>query len=85
MAGDIYYNSGYYTAATNVEPSKQPSYKLVNARLTYGYDPYNLNITAYVRNITDQKYALSILDTDFGAITALAAPRTFGVQVSAGF
>jgi len=81
VAGDYYYNSGYFTSASNTSASEQRKYDLTNARLTYSFLPWKLSLTGYVRNVFDEQYSISKLNTDFGTITGLAAPRTIGLML----
>lgn len=79
---DGYYNSGFYYTPQNTEAASQDRYLLLNARIGYEYEPWNLKITAFVDNLEDVTYSVSSLTTDFGTATTLAPPRLYGLRLS---
>lgn len=85
MAGDVYYNSGAYFAAQNAESSKQASYHLYNARISYHYEPWDLRLTLFGKNLNDAKYYTIIQEVDLGTNKLLAPPSTYGVRLQWGF
>ncbi len=85
IGGDYYYNDGFNYSPQNAESTKQNSYSLVNARLSYLYDPWKTRITAFGRNIFDERYAATSLVIDFGTFQTLAPPRTYGLALSYDF
>lgn len=82
---DYYYNSGYNTTPQNSPFFEQEGYGLWNARLSYFYDPYGLQLTAYVNNALDEEYFGTILQQDFGRTVVLAPPRLMGMRVKWNF
>jgi len=83
---DTAYDSGFYFSAQNSEFTKRGSVQHYNARISYIYLPNDFEITAYVKNITDELYAESAFESDFGAVLiADENPRVFGLRASISF
>lgn len=82
---DYYYNSGYNTTPQNSPFFEQEAYGLWNARMSYFYDPYGLQLTAFVNNALDEEYFGTILQQDFGRTVVLAPPRLMGLRVKWNF
>ena len=85
LSGDVYYNDGFYYAASNTTASEQKSYSLLGARASYLFDAWGLRISLFGKNLTDKKYAAGNLPTDFGNQYTLAPPRTYGVRLNWDF
>ena len=82
---DYYYNSGYNTTPQNSPHFEQDPYELWDARATYFYDPWGVQLTAYVNNAKNKDYFQSILQQDFGRTVTLAPPRLYGVRIKWDF
>jgi iron complex outermembrane receptor protein len=80
---DYSYNSGYYFDTQNT--SKQPAYSVLNARASYLYEPMNLRLTVFGKNLTDELYFINRFETDFATNSLYAASRLYGVTLSYGF
>lgn len=79
IAVDGYYNSGFnYTPQNTV---KEPEYTLMNGRISYLYVPWNLRMTAFGKNLTDERYHFSKFQTDFGVNQTLAPPLQYGLRL----
>lgn len=79
MGVDWYYNSGFsYTPQNTV---KEAAYSLLNGRVSYHYIPWNLRLTAFGKNLTDERYHHSKFQTDFGVNQTLAAPVQYGLRL----
>ena len=78
---DYYYSDSYFTGAQNSEFFVQPQYELFNARVSYFYYPWGLQITAFGENVKNQEYFVSRQAQDFGRADTLAAPGAFGLRV----
>jgi iron complex outermembrane recepter protein len=79
IAVDGYYNDGFnYTPQNTV---KEPAYTLVNGRISYLFLPWNLRITAFGKNLTDERYHFSKFQTDFGVNQTLAPPLQYGLRL----
>ncbi len=81
IGGDVYYNSGFYYLPQNTEASYQDEYHVVSARVSYLYEPWNLRVTAFGKNLEDKKYTDGIFQTDFGVLSHLAKPVSYGLKV----
>src|SRR3546814_4916924 len=51
---DYSYNDGYYFDTQNT--SKQPSYSLLNGRISYLFEPLNVRLSVFGHNLTDEVY-----------------------------
>jgi iron complex outermembrane recepter protein len=80
--GNVYYNDGFFFEAGN--RVKQPSYTLLNFEL--GWEPKdNLKVSAWVRNVLDEQYAIAnVVSTNVDSI-ALAPPRSYGGAIRVKF
>lgn len=81
LAGDIYYNSGFFLEGTNVPRSEQRDYIDVGARISYMHERSGLRLTLFGRNLTDELYVTGGLPNDFGNALFFAPPRSFGLRV----
>lgn len=82
VAADAYYNSGFYYTAQNRASSEEEGYTVVSARISYLYEDWNLRLTGYGKNITDELYTYNMLELDFGTARLLAPPVTYGIKVN---
>ena len=82
VSGDMYYNSGFFFSQQNSAATEQESYTLFNARISYLYEDLGLRISAFGKNLSEEKYAETSLTVDFGTFERLAPPRTYGVRLS---
>ncbi|WP_352888755.1 TonB-dependent receptor [Sinimarinibacterium thermocellulolyticum] len=78
---DAYYTEDFYYEASNREASKQESYWLLGARLSYLFERWDLRVTGGVRNLTDEFYTAGFFATDFGVQPTLAPPRSYFAQL----
>ncbi|WP_157623117.1 TonB-dependent receptor [Solimonas soli] len=85
IAGDWYYNSGYYYLAQNTPDTFEDAYDIINARISYLYRRYGARITLFGDNLGDERYNLAQFHTDFGRQDSLAPPRTWGVRLNLDF
>lgn len=82
LSGDMYYNSGFFYAASNSARSEQPSYMTFGARASFLYEKWNLRATVWAKNLTDKQFTTGSLPTDFGNLVTLAPPRTVGLRIN---
>ena len=82
IAGDYYYNSGFYYLAQNTDFDHEQAYGLLGAHVSYLYEPWQLRTTVFGKNLTDERYNYSKFTNDFGALNAVAPPVTYGVRLS---
>ncbi|MDB5970171.1 MAG: hypothetical protein JWQ90_2621 [Hydrocarboniphaga sp.] len=80
IAADYYYNSGYFYDTQNTV--NQKAYGLTNARVSYLYEPWNLRIQVFVRNLTDTQYYYNRFPNDFSTNSYYAPPRSYGLSLS---
>jgi len=80
VAIDTYFNSGYYFTSQNTHLMEQESYQTFGARISYFYNPWGLQLTAYGENITEERYFASAVHLDFGPGKSLAPPAHYGVR-----
>jgi iron complex outermembrane receptor protein len=85
LAVDTYYNSGFYFTPQNSSVAEQSAYQLFNARISYFFDPWGLQLTAYGENLTKEEYLSSVFQFDSGTSYQLAAPQTYGLRVKWSF
>ena len=78
-AVDGYFNSGFFYDAYN--QVEEDAYTLLNARLSYLHDPWNLRLTLFAKNLLDRRYHITRLQTDFGISDTLAPPREYGLRL----
>ena len=77
---DTYYNSGFFFLPQNSDLYARESYNLLNARVSYFYDPWGLQLTAFGENITDTVYNEVVFVDDFGRNQVLNSPPVFGLR-----
>ncbi len=78
---DYYYNSGFNTTPQNSPLYEQPAYGLLGGRVAYFYEPWGIQLTAFVDNALDKDYAQAIVQHDFGRTVTLAPPRLYGLRI----
>ena len=77
---DTYYNSGYFFSAQNTSLLEQEQYQTYDARISYFYNPWGLQLTLFGENLTDERYFASAVHLDFGPGRSLAPPKQLGVR-----
>lgn len=85
LAADVYYNDGMYFTPANTDKAVQDAYYLLNARVSYLYEPWKTRMTVFGNNITSEKYYTQITQLDFGTTKRLAAPDVYGVKLQWDF
>lgn len=81
LGGDYYYNEGFFFTAQNSASSKEPAYAIINARVSWLYEPWNTRVTVFGNNLGDERYNLQQFHTDFGRADTLAPPRVVGMRL----
>lgn len=82
---DYYYNSGFNTTPQNSPFYEQEAYGLLGGRISYFYEPYGVQLTAFIDNALDEDYAQAIVQHDFGRTVTLAPPRLYGLRLKVEF
>ncbi len=85
IGASVYYNDGFYYLAANTPVSRQDSYYVVDAQISYLYRAWNTRWTLFGKNLNDEQYTYSQFHTDAGRQDYLAPPRTYGVRFNWDF
>lgn len=85
FAVDTNYSDSFYFDPANQKEFENPSFQIWDARTTYFYDRLGLELTAFVRNLTKEKYYASLFLLDPGMNVTLNAPRTYGLRLKYTF
>ncbi|HKQ80720.1 MAG TPA: TonB-dependent receptor [Steroidobacteraceae bacterium] len=83
LGANAYYNDGFYWDAQN--RSKQDSYSLFNASLSWAPLGDRFEVTLWGNNLGDEQYLISGVPSGFGDLQIPAAPRTYGVTLNVPF
>lgn len=81
LQGDVQYSSSYETSLFGYSALHQPKFATLNANVEYEFN--NFSVSAFVRNITDQRYIVSANDLASSRgeeFIAYSFPRWFGVS-----
>jgi len=62
IQGDIVYRSEHYFALTGLETVEEDGYTVSNASLTYTSDNQAWQVSAFVKNLTDEEYLVQTFD-----------------------
>ena len=82
---DTYYNSGFYFTPQNSPAAEQNAYQLWNARISWFYEPWSVQVVAHVENLTGEEHLSSVFQFDTGSVYQLAPPRTYGLRMKWDF
>jgi iron complex outermembrane receptor protein len=88
LNGDVSYSSSFYHNLRNFDSEKLDGRTLGNASVTWSAVDSGWRVSAFVRNITDERYQTIGFDSapNCGcSIEAYGLPRTYGVTVGARF
>lgn len=85
LAGDVYYTSDFYFEAGNDDESRQDAYALWGARASYWYESWDLRITAFGKNITNEEYDIGRLAFDMGPMVTPGRLGSYGVKAQWNF
>lgn len=85
IGADLFHTAQTFFLAQNSEISKQPAYEVIGARISYLYEPWNLRLTVFGKNIGNERYSNSYVVTDFGRNEARAQLSTYGVRLNWDF
>ncbi len=80
-AVNMYYTDEFFNEPSNRELTVQPAYKLWGAHVSYLYEPWQLRVSAFGANLTDQYHTRGIQPTDFGDQQTIGTPRTYGLRL----
>ena len=85
LAGDVYYNSGYFFTPQNTPVAEQAAHVLFNVRLTYDYRPAGLQLAIFGENLSDEPVLSSVFAVDTGPAYQLRPPRNYGLRAKGSF
>jgi iron complex outermembrane receptor protein len=78
-----FFSSGFFTSPDNT--INQPHYNLLNASIGWTDPSSRWTARLFGRNLTNQFYAISLVETPQGDARTTGAPRTYGVTVAYRF
>ena len=82
------YSDSFYYSLRNFDSTELDSYTITNARVSYTSEDQDWELAAFVKNITDEEYAVTGFDISLfcgcSEITA-GEPRWWGVSVRRNF
>lgn len=79
---DTFYNDGFFVYPQNEDLYAVPSYQTIDARVSYFYDPWNIQFTIFGQNVSDKDYLTSVFVVDTGRYQTLGDPRVFGARIA---
>jgi iron complex outermembrane receptor protein len=82
IGASYYYNSGFYYLAQGTPNVEEEAYGTIGASLSYLYEPWNLRVTAFGRNIAGTRYNVGRFITDFGSNDAVAERSFYGIRLN---
>lgn len=82
---DGYYSSEQYYDTSNVSTSLQEAYSTYGARISYLYEPWQMRLTAFGKNLGDELYQTGGFGSDFGFKPNYGPPRLYGMKMSLEF
>jgi iron complex outermembrane receptor protein len=85
VALDGNFNSGSFFLPQDSDLYRCNAFYLLNGHVTYTYDRWHTQVTAFAKNITSQTFNQSELVDDFGTQVAVNDPRTFGLRLKWSF
>lgn len=77
---DYNWTGDFFFDPSNAPETRVESYGTVDARLSWGPDNANWDISLWGRNLTDETYPVHIIKNLDIAFSVFAPPRTFGAQ-----
>ena len=89
--GDIYYglDDGSYEAyKEDKDLAGQPAFELVDTRITWSNTNQDLSVTAYMKNVFDERYNLGVASVGDSVATyfqAYGEPRRYGLEIRKTF
>ncbi|GAB3370628.1 hypothetical protein GCM10027567_04450 [Spongiibacter taiwanensis] len=82
VGADYYYNDGFFYSASNDSKYEQEDYALVGGFVKYTYVPWNMDVRAFGKNLTDEFYTQGVISTDFGGVFTVAQGSIYGLTLS---
>ena len=85
LAGDYAWQSKVYFDIRNTEDLSQPSYGLLNLRLTAVVPETETSVSLWTRNVTDEEFLSAGFSLGAYVTRYYGMPRTFGVTITQSF
>jgi iron complex outermembrane receptor protein len=91
LRGDYVYKGKHYFTQFNRDAVSQPGYGVLGLRAGWRSADDKWGVTAYVDNVADEDYYLTVLESGIAPAgglvpqSVMGAPRTFGVSLRVGF
>jgi len=83
FVGTLLHNSGYFPEVDNF--LKQRSFQMVNTSLSWRTADSRLSLTAWMRNLTNEAVAQTLVASSLVAPIQLMPPRTYGLSLGTSF
>jgi len=86
--GDASYTSEQYFDIFSVDRLEQDGYAVLNARVQYEPDTYQVQFALWAKNITNEEYRTSVIDLQSAVgfdYSHIGPPRTFGAEITYRF
>jgi iron complex outermembrane recepter protein len=85
LGADYYYNSGFFYLAQNRASDEEDAFDILNARISWLWEPWKLRLTAFGQNLLDTKYNYSRFIADYGTNDARAPLANYGLRLNWDF
>lgn len=85
VGADAYYNDGFFYSPNNTDIHREDSYLLVSARVSYLYRPWDVRMTMFGKNLTNENYRTGEFQTDYGILSNRAYPVQYGLRLDWNF
>ncbi|WP_374972364.1 TonB-dependent receptor [Spongiibacter marinus] len=82
LGGSVYFTEEFFNEPSNRKVSMQESYELYSVRASYHYQPYDLRVTLFGDNLTDEAYTRGTQPTEFGTLVTVGSPLTYGMRIA---
>lgn len=82
IGASYYYNSGFFYLAQATPNVEEKAYGTLGASISFLYERWNLRVTAFGRNLTDERYNVGRFITDFGSNDAVAERSFLGLRLN---
>jgi iron complex outermembrane receptor protein len=79
LAGNVYYSAKYFSEFSN--RVRTDAFVLANARITWASGDEHYRVTAFVDNLTNERYPITISTTATADVQVDSRPRVFGVKL----
>lgn len=85
LGADYYYNDGFFYAAQNTPNTEIGSYETVGVTTSWLYEPWDMRLSVFGRNILNEEYLAARFITDFGVNDYPAPKAIWGASLKWDF